>query len=118
MRIVPDDAFRALPRAPLATMQRNLKPGDTALSFGAIPLTRSIAISQGIISGLRQTLPNYEGEFIQTDINIQDGFSGGPVFDRSGRVIGINTAVIGNNSVSWATPITQDIVDNMLSQIP
>ena len=49
--------------------------------------------------------------FIQTDVNAESGFSGGPLINIRGELIGINTAVLGvNTSISWSTPVTEDII--------
>lgn len=74
-------------------------------------------VSRGILSSTRQRmeLRGREDFFLQTDVNAQTGFSGGPLFDRDGQLIGINTAVLGiNTSVSWSTPVTQKQVDEMM----
>lgn len=77
--------------------QALLERGDTILSFGALAINSSFAVSQGIISDTHQKLAINNSDntdyFIQTDVNAQSGFSGGPLIDERGQVIGVNTAV-------------------------
>jgi S1-C subfamily serine protease len=55
-------------------------------------------VTKGIVSGVRQfsdatvaNIPGRAGDWIQTDAAINHGNSGGPLLDRSGNVIGVNT---------------------------
>lgn len=55
-------------------------------------------VTKGIVSGVRQfsdntvaSVPGRAGDWIQTDATINHGNSGGPLLDRSGMVVGINT---------------------------
>ncbi len=55
-------------------------------------------VTSGIISARNRSigLSRYE-DYIQTDASINQGNSGGPLFDMNGNVIGINTAILGRN---------------------
>jgi S1-C subfamily serine protease len=73
------------------------RKGAAALAFGA-PEGLSFSASQGIISAVRSTKEmaeelgiRVEGTWLQTDCSISHGSSGGPLTDRMGRVLGINT---------------------------
>ncbi len=67
--------------------QASLERGDTVLAFGALVLNDSLAVSRGIISDTHQKLTEGDGRvidyFIQTDVNAQSGFSGGPLLDEA-----------------------------------
>lgn len=69
--------------------------GDSVIAVGT-PFGLSHSVSQGIISSKRNTI-TIEGqvhkELLQTDAAINQGNSGGPLVNRSGEVIGINTAI-------------------------
>jgi serine protease Do len=81
-----------LPVAPLADSDE-LRVGQTAIAIGN-PLGYERTVTTGIVSAINRTLEAGYEELIQTDAAINPGNSGGPLLDSSGRVIGINTAVI------------------------
>lgn len=69
------------------------------------PLGLDHTLTNGIVSSRRI----YEGErFIQMSAPISPGNSGGPVFDRHGRVIGVSVAqMIGGQNLNLAVPVSQ-----------
>lgn len=75
-----------------------LRPGEWIAALGN-PHGMDHSITVGVISALgRRTLP--EGaprlaEFIQSDVALDTGSSGGPLVDTRGRVVGLNTAIVG-----------------------
>jgi putative serine protease PepD len=69
--------------------------GDMTIAVGS-PFGLSQTVTTGIVSALGRTVPTQVGELhdlIQTDAAINSGNSGGPLADREGRAIGINTAI-------------------------
>ena len=86
-----------------------LQVGQWVLAIGA-PLGLERTATQGIISALGRALPNDSYvPFIQTDVPINQGNSGGPLFDLAGRVVGINAQIISSSGgymgLSFAIPI-------------
>jgi serine protease Do len=83
--------------------------GQWAVAIGA-PFGFENTATAGIISAKARSLPN-EGyvQFIQTDVPVNPGNSGGPLFDLNGEVIGINSQIYsgsgGYQGVSFAIPI-------------
>tara|TARA_B110000008_G_scaffold276696_1_gene316485 strand:- start:406 stop:1809 length:1404 start_codon:yes stop_codon:yes gene_type:complete len=71
--------------------------GDWVIAIGN-PLGLGGTVTSGIISARNRTigLSRYE-DYIQTDASINQGNSGGPLFDMNGDVIGINTAILGQS---------------------
>ncbi|MDD5458327.1 MAG: DegQ family serine endoprotease [Phycisphaerae bacterium] len=83
------------------------------------PFGLSHTVTAGIVSAKGRTvgLATYEN-FIQTDAAINPGNSGGPLIDIDGKVIGINTAIIGstgNIGIGLAIPI--NMAKNIYEQL-
>ena len=73
--------------------------GQPVIAIGN-PLGLGTSISTGVISAVNRNLMKTPvDDFIQTDASINPGNSGGPLIDCSGEVVGINTALLSNNSV-------------------
>lgn len=90
----------------------DLVVGQAVLAIGnPFGLTRTL--TTGIISALDRRLPTSTGRtvagVIQTDAAINPGNSGGPLVDSSGRLIGVNTAIVGPSGsfagVGFAIPV-------------
>ena len=71
--------------------------GDWVIAIGN-PFGLGGTVTSGIISARNRSigLTRYE-DFIQTDASINQGNSGGPLFNMDGDVIGINTAILGRS---------------------
>ena len=83
--------------------------GDWVIAIGN-PFGFGGTVTSGIISSRNRDigLTRYD-DFIQTDASINQGNSGGPLFDLEGNVIGINTAIIapgasGSIGIGFAIP--------------
>ena len=98
-----------------------LQAGAMVWALGS-PFGLSKTITFGIVSGKtrRGFEPGKEYEFLQSDAAVSAGNSGGPLVDSTGRIVGINTAIIGPTyqGVSFAIPSTrvQKVYDDVLCQ--
>lgn len=92
-------------------IDEEVRVGQTAIAIGS-PFGFDRTVTAGIVSALDRSL-SIEGRsiegLIQTDAAINQGNSGGPLADATGRVIGINIAIAsasgGSNGVGFAVPI-------------
>src|ERR1700733_5938119 len=107
-----------LPTVKLGDPSR-IKPGQWVLAIGS-PFGFENTATAGIISATSRAVP---GEsyvpFIQTDVPVNPGNSGGPLFNMAGEVIGINSQIFsrtgGFMGVSFAIPI--DVARNVEEQL-
>ncbi len=80
--------------------------GDKVLTFGN-PYGLGVSVSQGIISAKSRNIGLNEQQYIQTDAAINQGNSGGPMFNLAGEVIGVNAAIFttkGASGVGFSLP--------------
>ena len=98
---------------------KSLEVGDPVLAIGA-PYGLEQTATQGIVSAKGRSLPgDAVVPFIQTDAAVNPGNSGGPLFDGSGSVVGINAQIYsrsgGFQGLSFAIPI--DVALKVKTQI-
>lgn len=98
--------------------QANVRQWDMVVAIGNALGHYPWSVSLGIVSGLARTV-EFGTEtltwLIQTDIPISLGNSGWPLVSRNGKVIGINTGIVGGSAqIGWTLPLTQDIVEAFL----
>ena len=88
---------------------RNVEVGQWVVAMGS-PFGFENSLTAGVVSAKSRSLPG-DGyvPFIQTDVAVNPGNSGGPLFDMNGSVIGINSQIYsrsgGYMGVSFAIPI-------------
>jgi S1-C subfamily serine protease len=113
----------------LKTEQKDLKPleiGDSdKLSPGqfvlalANPFNRQPTVTTGIVTGIGATLRGWRGtameNVIATDAKLNPGFSGGPLVDASGRMIGLNTAYVWSRGIAIPINKVKSITDLLMS---
>ena len=107
------DAGEALPAVTFGDSER-VRVGDPVLVIGN-PHGFGFSVSAGIISARNRSLNGTYDDFLQTDAAINVGNSGGPLFNRDGEVIGVNTAIIGR--AGSATPSSMGIGFSMSSAV-
>lgn len=86
-----------------------LKVGEWVLAIGS-PFGFEHTATQGIVSALSRSLPSDSYvPFIQTDVAVNPGNSGGPLFNTDGEVVGVNSQIYsrsgGYQGLSFSIPI-------------
>ncbi|SEN34293.1 serine protease Do [Luteibacter sp. UNCMF331Sha3.1] len=100
---------------------RTVKRGQWALAIGS-PFGLDATVTHGIVSAVGRNLGSGDQpytSFIQTDVPINRGNSGGPLFNLQGQVIGVNSQIYstsgGYQGLSFSIPI--DVAMNVVQQI-
>lgn len=115
---VPGEAVSGIDPAPLGD-SGDVRPGQLAIAIGS-PFGLDGSVTVGVISGTGRTLDSDISRpisgVLQTDALIGPGNSGGPLLNRDGEVVGINTAIqisalelisprIAQRSIGFAVPV-------------
>ena len=115
LKIESDDKFK-----PVKFGNSDLaRIGDWVIAIGN-PFGLGGTVTSGIISARNRSigLSRYE-DFIQTDASINQGNSGGPLFNMDGDVVGVNTAILsqgGSIGIGFAIPSNnaKQVVDQLI----
>jgi len=88
---------------------KDLRVGEWVLAIGS-PFGFENTVTAGVVSAKGRSLPDSGGVgFIQSDVAVNPGNSGGPLFNARGEVVGINSQIYsrsgGYQGVSFAIPI-------------
>lgn len=92
--------------------------GEEVVAIGD-SLGLELTVSNGILSGVR-TVEKEGGKFLQTTAPISHGNSGGPLFNMTGEVIGINTLFFeGGENLNFAIPVNdaKDLLSDVSSKL-
>jgi S1-C subfamily serine protease len=128
--IAPDNDLAVLqidaPAAKLKPLKvgssSDLDVGQTVFAIGN-PFGQSLTFTEGIISALEREIQSVTDRpisgVIQTDASLNPGNSGGPLLDREGRLIGVNTAITsptgGSVGIGYAIPV--DTVNRVVTAL-
>lgn len=93
--------------------------GEWVLAIGS-PFGFEYSATQGIVSAVARSLPaDTYVPFIQTDVAVNPGNSGGPLFNTDGEVVGVNSQIYsrsgGYQGLSFAIPI--NVATNIAEQL-
>lgn len=118
LAVIKVDGQRQLPVVQMGT-SRTIKVGQLAIAIGN-PFGLGSSVTVGVVSALNRSIqisPNFVVEsLIQTDAAINPGNSGGALVDSSGRLIGINTAIVREaQGIGFAIPV--DIAQAIMRQL-
>jgi len=116
-----DGAPSALKPIPVGT-SKDLRVGQRVFAIGN-PFGFDHTLTTGVISGLDREIQSVTNRpihgVIQTDAAINPGNSGGPLLDSSGRLIGMNTAIVSPSGayagIGFAVPV--DTINRIVPQL-
>jgi serine protease Do len=114
------DAKEKLPFVPVGRSD-DLMIGETVIAIGN-PFGLAHTVTTGVVSAVHRSFKSGDRmlfDFIQTDASINPGNSGGPLLDIEGRLIGVNTAILGerNAGIGFAIPIdrARRVADDLIA---
>ncbi|MCP5339495.1 MAG: DegQ family serine endoprotease [Steroidobacteraceae bacterium] len=99
-----------------------LRAGEWVIAIGS-PFGFDNSVTAGVVSATSRSLPGEDSNyvpFIQTDVAVNPGNSGGPLFNLDGEVVGINSQIYsrtgGYMGLSFAIPIdlASDVKDQLI----
>lgn len=119
--LIKVEASEKLPAVKLGDSDK-IRVGDWVLAIGN-PFGLGGSVTAGIVSAKSRDIEAgpYDN-FIQTDASINQGSSGGPMFNLDGEVIGINTAIFSTNGgsmgIGFAVPVnlTHFVIEQLKSK--
>ena len=117
LALIKVDTKDPLPVADLGNSDA-MDVGDWVVAIGN-PFGFTLTTTAGIVSAKGRMLGGNYDDFIQTDASINPGNSGGPLFNTSGQVIGINTAIYSrsgmNAGIGFAIPanLAKHVMDQL-----
>jgi serine protease Do len=96
-----------------------VKRGEWVVAIGS-PFGFENSVSAGVVSGIHRALPDGQMvPFIQTDVAVNPGNSGGPLLNAAGQVVGVNSQIYsrsgGYMGLSFAIPV--DVAANVAAQL-
>ena len=95
-----------------------LRVGQLALALGRPG--DAVTAAMGVVSAVGPAWRTWHGgeidQFVRLDLSVYDGFSGGPLVDATGRVLGINTSALARAAAVTVPAATVDrVVDQLLA---
>src|SRR5262249_18266463 len=96
-----------------------LRPGEWVIAIGS-PFGFENSVTAGVVSATARSMggSNY-APFIQTDVAVNPGNSGGPLFNMNGEVIGINSQIYSRTGgyMGFASAVPIDVATNVQQQL-
>ena len=105
--LIKIDSKKPLPALDLAS-EAPVKQGEWVIAIGS-PFGFENSVTAGIVSGVHRALPGGQmTPFIQTDVAVNPGNSGGPLLNTAGQVVGVNSQIYSRSGgfmgLSFAIP--------------
>ena len=97
-----------LPTAVVGDSDR-LRPGELVLAVGH-PLGMAGAVAAGVLHAAPERRPSGSARWLQADLRLAPGNSGGPMADAGGRVVGVNTMIADGLALAVPSNIVRAFV--------
>jgi len=112
-------------KEPLTPLQKGgsegLKAGQFVLAL-ANPFASRTSVTSGIITGANRSIGGWWGMTIEnaiiTDARVNPGYSGGPLVDASGRLIGMNVAYVSKRGIAVPVDTISKVVERLATGKP
>ena len=86
-----------------------LRPGELVFAYGH-PLGVSHALAMGALHGVVRDERTGDPRYIAADIRLAPGNSGGPLVDADGKLVGVNSMIVGGLGVAIPASVVQAFV--------
>ena len=93
----------------------NVQVGSKVIAIGN-PLGLSFTVTEGIVSATDRIGPNGLAAYIQTDVSLNPGNSGGPLINKQGEVIGVNNFKVADGE-SLGFALESDVLVETVNEI-
>ncbi len=94
----------------------NVRVGHLVLALGrpGKDVLSTLGIVSALGDGLKSAMGGQGEQFLQTDVAMYPGFSGGPLVDAAGRLLGLNTSAMRDTSLTIPTSTLRHVIDSIL----
>jgi S1-C subfamily serine protease len=127
-RIVGSDRYSdvALLKIETSNKLNNITAGDSeGIRVGQIvlalanPYGEQPSVTQGLVTSARSSIRGWSGRLLNdiviTDARLNPGYSGGPLVDVQGRMVGMNVFVVASRGIAIRTHTLKSIVESLMS---
>ena len=102
----------------IAGDSEGIKAGQIVLAL-ANPYGEQPSVTQGVVTSARSSIRGWSGRLLNdiviTDARLNPGYSGGPLVDVQGRMVGMNVFVVASRGIAIRTHILNRIVESLRS---
>ena len=74
-------------------------------------------MTEGIVSAVDRIGPNGLDAYVQTDVTLNPGNSGGPLINIAGEAVGINNFKIGNGAEGLGFALESDSIEEIVNEL-